>query len=187
MGKRVFDIVLALALALPALLIVAVAAVPVWIEGRAFPLFLQPRVGRHRRIFRIVKLRTMYADTVHTASHEVAQQQIMRTGALMRKYKVDELPQIFNVLRGDMSFVGPRPCLPTQLELIDAREATGVYELSPGITGVAQVQGLDMSHPKELAETDAGYRHPWSLRRDLRLIARTISGGGRADAAMRPR
>lgn len=185
MSKRAFDLALALIALLPAALISMVLAIPIWIETRANPLFVQTRVGRHRSPFRLIKLRTMRPDTQHRASHEVGASQITGTGRLLRKTKLDELPQIWNVLVGEMSFVGPRPCLPSQQELIDERERLGVHALRPGITGPAQVAGLDMSTPARLAVADAAYLGPWSLTRDLHLMLRTAFGGGRGDAADR--
>lgn len=185
MSKRAFDFVLALFALLPALLISAMLAIPIWIETRANPLFIQTRVGRNRKPFPLVKLRTMRPDTQHRASHEIGASQITSTGRMLRKTKLDELPQIWNVLLGEMSFVGPRPCLPSQQELIAERERLGVHVLRPGITGPAQVAGLDMSTPARLAIADAAYLGRWSLSRDIRLMLLTAFGGGRGDAADR--
>lgn len=183
--KRAFDLMLALAALLPAVLISLLLAIPIWIETRANPLFAQTRVGRHRKPFQLIKLRTMRPDTQHRASHEIGASQITSTGRLLRKTKLDELPQIWNVLAGEMSFVGPRPCLPSQTELIAERERLGVHALRPGITGPAQVVGLDMSTPTRLAIADAAYLGAWSLTRDLQLMLLTAFGGGRGDAADR--
>jgi O-antigen biosynthesis protein WbqP len=180
--KRLFDIVLALFLFPPALVIILFASIPVLIESRANPLFLQIRVGRHQALFRILKLRTMHPDTAHVASHKISANQIMRSGFLLRKTKIDELPQIWNVLIGQMSFVGPRPCLPSQLELRNAREARGVYCLRPGITGCAQIRGIDMSTPNELAIADASYLDKWSMMKDIQIILATAFGSGQGDA-----
>ncbi len=181
--KRVFDFALALALALPALLICLLVAPLIWMDCRASPLFLQTRVGRNQRPFKIAKLRTMRADTRDLASHDVSSAQITRTGHLFRRLKFDELPQIWNVLTGDMSFVGPRPCLPSQQELIAERTTRDVYAIRPGITGLAQVAGIDMSTPVLLAETDARYAQNWSFSNDIRILAQTFAGRGRGDAA----
>jgi lipopolysaccharide/colanic/teichoic acid biosynthesis glycosyltransferase len=94
---------------------------------------------------------------------------------------MDELPQLWNVLKGEMSFVGPRPCLPIQRELIDERQKRGVFDLRPGITGLAQVQGIDMSDPRRLAEVDATYMKKQNLMFDFLLIVRTVTGSGRGD------
>ena len=182
-NKRAFDIVLATALLPFAVVIIALVAPIVWWESRANPLFVQTRVGRHRRPFAIVKLRTMRPDTLNLASHEVEPARITRSGRWLRRLKFDELPQLINVIRGDMSLVGPRPCLPTQTELIEARGERGVFNLRPGITGPSQIAGIDMSTPKRLAECDSAYLGPWSLARDMRLIVATAIGHGRGDAA----
>ncbi|PTW44072.1 lipopolysaccharide/colanic/teichoic acid biosynthesis glycosyltransferase [Sphingomonas faeni] len=184
-GKRLFDLVLALLLALPAVAACTVAALLIWLDDRANPFFVQLRLGRDGRPFRLVKLRTMRIGTGDRPSHETTHGSITRTGALLRRTKLDELPQLWNVLRGEMSFVGPRPGLPSQTTLANERHRHGVDRLSPGITGVSQVQGLDMSTPERLAETDADYLRKWSFTRDLHLLARTAVGGGRGDAASR--
>lgn len=182
-GKRAFDLAMAAGLALPAAALCIGAAVAIWLEDRANPLFIQRRLGLHGRVFHLVKLRTMRVGTGDRPSHETARGSITRTGEILRRTKLDELPQIWNVLRGEMSFVGPRPGLPTQYELAESRKKLGVDELLPGITGVAQVRGIDMSAPQYLSEIDATYIGRWSLRRDLMLLWRTGMGGGRGDAA----
>jgi O-antigen biosynthesis protein WbqP len=172
--KRMFD----LALALPGLVVaapivlVAMALIRATSQGPA--IFAQERVGRHEQPFRCYKLRTMYVNTPHVATHEVAVSAITPLGAFLRRFKIDELPQLWNVVIGQMSMVGPRPCLPGQEELVRHRRALGVFSLRPGITGLAQVRGIDMSNPQRCAETDAEYMHAISLREDLRLIVRTI-------------
>ena len=103
-------------------------------------------------------------------------------GRRLRSLKLDELPQLFNVLRGDMSLVGPRPCLPNQAEVIAARRARNVFAIRPGITGIAQLASIDMSTPDELAEADSRYIHDRSFLGDLKIIARTVLGGGAGDA-----
>jgi lipopolysaccharide/colanic/teichoic acid biosynthesis glycosyltransferase len=184
-GKRVFDLMLALALTLPAILFCGIAVILVWLDDRSNPVFVQQRLGRNGRAFRLVKLRTMRVGTGDRPSHETQFASITRIGSLLRRTKLDELPQLWNVLRGEMSFVGPRPGLPTQTVLANERRRHGVDRLLPGITGVSQVQGLDMSTPELLAEADADYLRRWSLMRDLRLLVATAKGGGQGDAARR--
>mgnify|MGYP001809998799 CR=1 FL=1 len=106
-------------------------------------------------------------------------------GAFLRKMKLDELPQLVNVLRGDMSFVGPRPCLPSQEKLIAERERRGVYAIRPGITGPAQIAGIDMSTPVKLAEADGHYLAAITLSGDLGYLVKTAVGSGRGDAVTR--
>ncbi|MDQ0839815.1 sugar transferase [Sphingomonas faeni] len=182
-GKRLLDLALVLALGLPSALACLGAALLIWLDDRANPFFVQLRVGRDGKLFRLVKLRTMRVGTGDRPSHETMRNSITRVGALLRRTKLDELPQLWNVLIGDMSFVGPRPGLPSQLTLTDSRRSHGVDRLRPGITGVSQVQGLDMSTPELLAKTDATYISNWSVRRDFSLLLRTAMGGGRGDAA----
>lgn len=184
-GKRAFDFIVAAGLAIPAAALCGIAAIAIWHEDRANPFFVQRRIGIGGRVFHLVKLRTMRVGTGDLPSHQTVQGSITRIGLVLRRTKLDELPQIWNVLRGEMSFVGPRPGLPTQHELAECRRHHGVDRLLPGITGVAQVQGLDMSTPRQLAEMDATYIGNWSLVRDLALLWRTAVGGGRGDAAAR--
>ncbi len=169
----------------PAIAISSVAALIMWFESGWSPILSQSRVGRDGKLFRLLKIRTMSLGTPHVASHEIGAKQITPVGAILRRTKLDELPQVWNVLVGDMSFVGPRPCLPTQTELIHERQRRGVQRLRPGITGVAQVRGLDMSDPVGLAAVDAEYLGAWRLSRDLRCLFATVRGGGRGDAVTR--
>ena len=97
----------------------------------------------------------MKLDTKDVATHLLDESQVTPVGTILRRTKLDELPQLWNVLKGDMSLVGPRPCLPTQKELIKARDNLRVFAVRPGITGLAQINGIDMSQPKLLAKTDA--------------------------------
>lgn len=136
----------------------------------------QVRVGRDGVPFRCLKLRSMFIGTPVVPTHEAAVKQITPVGRFLRASKFDELPQLWNVLRGEMSLVGPRPCLPTQVVLIDERRRRGVYALRPGITGLAQVSGVDMSDPVACAELDARYLAERSIRLDLRILVNTVIG-----------
>jgi O-antigen biosynthesis protein WbqP len=140
-----------------------------WFDTRA-PLFRQERVGRHQQPFVLVKFRTMRPDTASVATHLADASAVTPFGRFLRRTKLDELPQLWNVLRGDMSLVGPRPCLFNQHELIAERVARGVFDVRPGITGLAQVQGIDMSTPELLARTDAEMLASLSLRDYFRFI-----------------
>lgn len=179
--KRAFDIFFAMALALPA----AFLAFACWLAIRADSpgggIFRQVRVGQEGKAFVCYKLRTMYIETKDAPSHETPKSAVTRVGSFLRRYKLDELPQIWNVLSGEMSFVGPRPCLPSQTELIEARRALGVLSLRPGITGIAQVKGIDMSNPDRLAREDARYLTDNGVARDFSLMAATLFGSGRGD------
>ena len=118
----------------------------------------------------------MTEDTKDAASHLINPNSVTKWGKFLRRFKVDELPQIKNIIVGEMSLVGPRPCLPSQLELIDERKNKGVFSVLPGITGLAQINGIDMSKPKLLAMTDAEYLATRSLILDLKLIWKTAMG-----------
>jgi O-antigen biosynthesis protein WbqP len=142
-------------------------------------IFSQERVGRGGTPFLCRKLRTMFAGTLSAPTHEVPASRVTPVGRFLRRTKLDELPQLWNVLIGEMSLVGPRPCLPTQTALVEARRRRGVAGLRPGITGLAQVRGIDMADPEALAEIDAEYLAAASLALDLRILMRTIFGGSR--------
>lgn len=147
------------------------------------PLFRQQRVGRYQKPFTLVKFRTMRLDTASVASHLADRSAITPFGRFLRRTKLDELPQLWNVLKGDMSLVGPRPCLFNQTELIEERARRGVFEVRPGITGLAQIQGIDMSTPELLAKTDAKMIASLNLVTYFRCILLTVTGKGRGDAA----
>lgn len=185
MGKRLFDVAVALMLVPFAGVIIAVSAIVIRIDSPGNPIFVQSRLGRHQRPFRCYKLRTMFRDTRNAASHLVGTSQITRVGQFLRATKIDELPQLLNVLTGDMSFVGPRPGLPEQKDLTDARSREGVFEATPGITGLAQVSGIDMSEPDRLAKVDRIYIETRTLLKDIRLMLQTATGSGQGDAAGR--
>jgi len=146
-----------------------------------FPLFLQHRVGREEKLFTLIKFRTMRPETGSVGTHEVHPNQVTGWGRLLRKTKIDELPQLWNVLKGDMSLVGPRPCLPNQTALIQERQGLGVFNVRPGVTGLAQNQGIDMSKPELLAQTDAEMIRTMSIFNYGKYILLTACGSGRGD------
>ncbi|WP_260293666.1 sugar transferase [Sedimenticola hydrogenitrophicus] len=181
---RLLDIVLAavgLLVALP--LIVVLFVIGLFDTGS--PLFLQVRVGRRQLPFTLVKFRTMKTDTQSVATHLANPETVTKMGALLRRTKLDELPQLWNVLKGEMSLVGPRPCLFNQEELIVERAARAVFDARPGITGLAQVQGIDMSTPRLLAETDARMLESLSPATYFGYILKTIAGSGSGDRMQR--
>lgn len=145
------------------------------------PLFRQTRVGRHQKPFTLVKFRTMRPDTASVATHLANPTAVTSLGAFLRRTKLDELPQLWNVLKGEMSLVGPRPCLFNQIELIEERASRGVFAARPGITGLAQINGIDMSTPKLLAQTDARMLQELGLVSYFKLIIKTVTGAGRGD------
>ena len=123
----------------------------------------------------------MSPKAANLPTHEISADLITRTGKFIRATKLDELPQLWNVLKGEMSLVGPRPCLPTQKELITERQALGVFKLRPGITGPAQVQNIDMSLPKKLACKDSQLVENISIFSYLKYVLLTVTGSGQGD------
>ena len=145
--------------------------------GRIFqgsPLFLQTRIGLHKRPFTLLKFRTMVEGAPSLATHLCDDSYITRYGAFLRKTKLDELPQLLNVLKGDMSIVGPRPCLASQLELISVRDDHQVFKARPGITGLGQINNVDMSDIERLVNLDSIYVDNSSFYLYLRIIVHTV-------------
>jgi O-antigen biosynthesis protein WbqP len=177
---RVFDVLLAilgLTLGLPLLLIILI----VGYLDTGSPLFRQVRVGRHCQPFILLKFRTMRLDAASVPTHLADTSSVTTFGRVLRRSKLDELPQLWNVLKGEMSLVGPRPCLFTQEELIAEREIRGVFSVRPGITGFSQIQGIDMSTPHLLAQTDQSMLKSLNLRTYFKCVLKTLMGSGRGD------
>ena len=145
------------------------------------PIFRQERVGRDKRSFTLVKFRTMKVDTASVASHLASSSSITTFGHFLRRTKLDELPQLWNVLKGEMSLVGPRPGLFNQEELTEARDRYGVFSVSPGITGLSQVNEIDMSTPELLAQSDAKMIADMSVSNYFKYILQTVAGKGSGD------
>ncbi len=145
------------------------------------PVFKQERVGRYKKRFTLLKFRTMSPGAPSVASHLAQSSLITPFGSFLRKTKLDEVPQLINVLQGDMSLVGPRPCLFNQQELINERDRLGVFEYRPGITGLGQINGIDMSTPKKLAEVDARMLTSLNIRAYFKYIVFTALGKGQGD------
>ncbi len=177
---RVFDFVfslLGLVIGLPVLLLLTV----IGLFDTGSPIFRQVRVGRHQKPFTLVKFRTMKVDTASVATHLASGASITRFGHFLRKTKLDELPQLWNVLKGEMSLVGPRPGLFNQEELTAERARRGVYAVRPGITGLAQVSEIDMSTPALLAETDQKMIQSLTVADYFKYIFMTVAGKGAGD------
>lgn len=180
MMLRVLDIVLAgfgLLIALPLMAVLCL----IGLFDTGAPLFRQTRVGRHQMAFTMLKFRTMRPDTQSVATHLANPAAVTPLGAFLRRTKLDELPQLWNVLKGEMSLVGPRPCLFNQTELIKERASRGVFAARPGITGLAQIHGIDMSTPRLLSATDARMLQGLGLITYFTYIIKTITGSGRGD------
>jgi O-antigen biosynthesis protein WbqP len=177
---RLFDVVLSLAglvILAPVLVLLSLLG---WLDTGS-PLFLQERVGRHKKPFTLVKFRTMRLDTASVATHLADASAVTRWGHFLRRSKLDELPQLWNVLKGEMSLVGPRPCLFNQEALIAERSEHGLFDVRPGITGLAQIQGIDMSNSRLLAKTDARMLQHWGVAAYFTYIFKTVKGSGRGD------
>jgi len=177
---RLFDIyfsLLGLILLFPFLLLIYV--IGMFVNGS--PIFIQKRVGLNKKPFLLVKFRTMDLNTVSIGTHLVNASVNSTFEKFLRRTKLDELPQLWNVLRGEMSLVGPRPCLFNQKELIAKREDFGVFDARPGITGLAQIRGIDMSTPSLLAKTDAKMLKSLNILYYFKYIFLTIIGKGSGD------
>lgn len=179
--RRTMDLVFAVSV----LLLFWWALVLIWIlirfQSPGPGIFAQTRIGRHGTAFTCYKFRTMRLGTPQAGTHEVSAQAVTPLGHFLRRTKLDELPQVWNILRNEISLVGPRPCLPVQTELIEARRRRGVLALKPGISGLAQINGIDMSDPEVLARWDARYMALQSLILDLRIVLATVLGRGGGD------
>jgi O-antigen biosynthesis protein WbqP len=172
MSKRLFDLTLAVPAALMLLLPIAIIALAVRLTSPGPALYWSDRVGRHNRIFRMPKFRSMRTDTPAVATHllDDPKRWLTPIGPLLRKTSLDELPQLWSILKGDMSFVGPRPALFNQDDLIALRTEAGVHELVPGLTGWAQINGRDELPIPQKVALDIEYLQRRSLAFDLRIL-----------------
>ncbi len=170
--KRLFDLTLALVAAVFLVLPIAAVAVAVRLTSPGPALYWSDRVGRQNRIFKMPKFRSMRIDTPAVATHLLQNpgQWLTPIGSFLRKSSLDELPQLWSILKGDMSFVGPRPALFNQDDLIALRTEKGVQELVPGLTGWAQVNGRDDLPISQKVELDAEYLRIQSLLFDLKIL-----------------
>ena len=180
-GKRLIDVLFSVAVITFAGWILAVVWVLVRMGSPGPGIFAQERVGQNGKTFICYKFRTMKAGTKQAGTHEMTADAITGIGAFLRKTKIDELPQVWNILRGELSLVGPRPGLPVQTKLTEERQAHGVFSVLPGITGLAQINGVDMSDPARLAQMDAQYIAQRGLLLDLKIILATFLGRGQGD------
>lgn len=180
--KRLIDLVFAISTLVLFWWLLLLVWIAIRLHSPGPGLFRQIRVGRGGRPFTCYKFRTMKQGTAQAGTHEVSAVAVTdRLGSFLRRSKLDELPQIINILRDEISLVGPRPCLPVQVELVEARRRRTVLEVKPGITGLAQIEGIDMSDPHRLASRDADYVALQSLRMDLGILIATGLGRGQGD------
>ena len=173
--KRSFDLLLAVLGAMVLLVLVGVVALLVRLTSPGPALYWSDRVGRHNRIFKMPKFRSMRIGTPAVATHLLSDPRAYLTpiGSFLRKSSLDELPQLWSILVGDMSFVGPRPALFNQYDLIALRTEQGVHELVPGLTGWAQVNGRDELPIPQKVQLDAEYLRRRSFLFDLKILRMT--------------
>lgn len=177
---RLIDIILSLiGLVFASPIFMAIYVIGLFDTGS--PIFMQERVGRNKKPFTLVKFRTMTVDTASVASHLASTASITPLGGFLRKTKLDELPQLWNVLKGEMSLVGPRPGLFNQTDLTAARVAKNIFDVRPGITGLAQVNEIDMSTPELLAKTDREMIDTLTIGNYFKYILMTVTGSGSGD------
>ena len=175
--KRLLDILLSLAALIALLPLLIVLGVLVKLDSPGPALFKQERVGRNEKRFYIYKLRSMNTSAprdVATSKLQNAETHITRVGRVLRKTSLDELPQLFNVLKGEMSLIGPRPLVPNEKDIHELRRQTGAYRVRPGITGWAQVNGRDCILPPDKARLDGYYADHMSLWLDLKIIVYSV-------------
>lgn len=173
-GKRLLDLSLSIFACIVLIPILVLVAVLIKVFDPGPVLFSQTRVGKDGREFRFYKFRSMPVDTGDISSDEVGELKLTWIGKLVRRTNVDELPQLFNILIGEMSVVGPRPPIPTQRELIELRRTSKVIEHKPGLTGLAQIGAFDGMQPEQKADLDCQYVKRITFREDLRIILMTF-------------
>jgi O-antigen biosynthesis protein WbqP len=173
-GKRMVDLIIALPLLFLLAPLLVLAAIAIKLESPGPVLFRQTRVGRNEAPYTIYKLRSMPFGTPNVESKQASHLTITRFGKFIRRTNIDELPQIFNVIGGTMSLVGPRPSLPTQQNLIELRRKNGVTHLLPGITGLAQMEAVEGFTDEQKVRCDAQYAKQVSFVGDVLIMCRTL-------------
>ena len=182
--KRILDLLLAAVGAVVLSPVLLLAALAIRLDSPGPVMFRQKRVGKHKTYFEILKFRTMRSDCpkdVPTHLMKDPSRWLTRTGRFLRRTSIDELPQIFNILKGDMSIVGPRPALWNQYDLIEERDKYGANDVTPGLTGWAQINGRDELDIEEKARLDGEYVRKLSFAMDLKCFLRTITAVIRAE------
>lgn len=177
---RVFDVIFSLIGLVVFFPILILLWLLIWFDT-GVPLLRQERVGRFQKPFILLKFRTMRLDTVLVATHLNDPSVITNLGRFLRRAKLDELPQLWNVLIGEMSLVGPRPCLFNQYALINERVLKGIFNVTPGLTGLAQINNVDMSDPRLLVEMETRMLKNFGVRSYFSYIIKTLAGAGRGD------
>jgi len=154
--------------------IIAISALLILLEDGRPVFFIQKRIGKDLKVFNIYKLRTMYKNTPNLGTHEVDKSNYLKTGSILRFTKVDELPQLINFIKGELLLIGPRPGLETQSRLKHERLKRRVYSIAPGISGLGQVLGYDMSDPIKLSKIDALYISNKNMHLDFKILIATF-------------
>ena len=175
--KRIADIVLSVAGLVFFLIPFGLIAILIYIDNPGKIIFAQERIGLNGEIFYMYKFRTMRSDTpayLSTAQLKDPDQYLTRLGRILRKCSIDELPQFVNVIRGDMSLIGPRPLIPQEEDMHRLRMQNHVYSIRPGITGLAQINGRDLTSPEEKVYWDALYVRDCSFQLDMKILFSTI-------------
>ena len=162
----------------PILLIVSIA---IFFEDGSPIFFSQKRIGKNLNIFKIYKIRTMKSETPQLGTHNIDKKFFLKTGLFARKLKLDEFPQLINVIRGELNLIGPRPGLKNQLKLKECRMKRNIFATTPGITGLAQVTGYDMSDPEKLSRIDQYYIENRCLKMDFQIFLATFFKSMRAN------
>lgn len=185
--KYTLDFLVALCALLVLLIPMGILCAAIYLEDKGPVIFTQKRIGKDQKTFTLYKFRTMKMDTPHdTPTHLLAdpEQYITKAGCLLRKFSLDELPQLLNILLGHMSLVGPRPALWNQYDLMAEREKYGVHQLRPGLTGWAQINGRDELEIPVKAALDGEYLQKVSLAMDIRCMIGTVGAVVRADGVV---
>jgi len=174
--KRTADLIISLGLLLLSAPLFLFLALVIFLDDGAPIFFKQYRIGRNGKAFKILKFRTMKKSTPNCATAELKNPQayITASGRILRKTSLDELPQLLNIVKGEMSLIGPRPLIPEETTVHTLREAYGVYTMRPGITGLAQINGRDLVSDHEKAYYDKEYVQNYSLLKDLGILFKTI-------------
>ena len=154
--------------------LILIGIVLVYLEDGAPIIFSQERLGKNKKIFTIYKIRTMKKGTPSKGTHQISKKNYLFIGSILRKSKIDELPQLINFLKGDINLIGPRPGLESQIELREFRDKLNVFSIKPGITGLAQVLGFDMSNPKKLSKIDSIYIDRKNIKTDIYIFFATF-------------
>lgn len=174
--KRLLDILFAILFMFILILPMIFIGILVFLYDWDYPLFIQKRYGLNSETFNIIKIRTMKKDTPEVANGKFMDMKFYLTplGGFLRKTSLDEIPQLFNVLSGQMSFVGPRPLADTDMNVVEARRRNGADQVRPGITGLAQVNGRNQITDDDKAKMDARYARKLSLLLDLQILIKTV-------------